>query len=410
AGTSLWCCRYSELVLHGSPAISVLHFTICHFVDLPLSETLLPAFMQNMTRFIPGISVLGPKRNLMLVWLMALMHQCMTMSTSTDVKLQHGEDDLCSTVASGGRSQTGRSLLQAFQVRVRRQTETVTDFTFGEKDSKQDLWNPSKEDLMKLSGGERQDVQEDGESPRERHLQEEDASSKRRTSTVVLKEFVMQEAKSGAAGGASAKALLQAGSEVKRAGLQLLGLVTGRAVQDQRPVVGSGSDANAALVNAGSENYVGGGDWPQHSVDLLIKFWRLAPCLTSIALQGGAATADMITRIATSTFVNALDTHCLRGTAVLRVQDAEGPQGAGLSRRALVTGTGEVLAMCGRSRTSLPSNMLSAIVFEILRPNGDVWGKLSYEARPGAEDKCTIETNTKQLLYLHGSVRHYALN
>ncbi|CAE8650090.1 unnamed protein product, partial [Polarella glacialis] len=59
---------------------------------------------------------------------------------------------------------------------------------------------------------------------------------------------------------------------------------------------------------------------------------------------------------------------------------------AGLSRRALVTGTGEVLAMCGRSRTSLPSNMLSAIVFEILRPNGDVWGKLSYEARPGAEE------------------------
>ncbi|CAE8616034.1 unnamed protein product, partial [Polarella glacialis] len=387
---------------------------------------------QNKTRFIPGISVLGPKRNLMLVWLMALMHQCMTMSTSTDVQLQHGEDDLCSTVASGGRSQTGRSLLQAFQVRVRRQTETVTDFTFGEKDSKQDLWNPSKEDLMKLSGGERQDVQEDGESPRERHLQEEDASSKRRTSTVVLKEFVMQEAKSGAAGGASAKALLQAGSEVKRAGLQLLGLVTGRAVQDQRPVVGSGSDANAALVNAGSENYVGGGvNGNAEAVaasaaysllvmliagllfgavayvvlshkEVLPYLWpsggwkygetsstgaRHAAAQSSGSQAGSRPQPSQMPQPAPEDIYFCPDLvvpggcECIlvvptkprrgqpydvtdsRGLAVLRVQDAEGPQGAGLSRRALVTGTGEVLAMCGRSRTSLPSNMLSAIVF-----------------------------------------------
>jgi len=100
-----------------------------------------------------------------------------------------------------------------------------------------------------------------------------------------------------------------------------------------------------------------------------------------------------------------------QGNAVLSVVDdtSQGKEGAGVQRRMLVADR-TILAQCGRARSSLPGSMLTSVDFELLSSTGEVWAKLTYEPRQGAEDKCSIETKTGQRFFLLGSVRHNALN
>ncbi|CAJ1345287.1 unnamed protein product, partial [Effrenium voratum] len=98
------------------------------------------------------------------------------------------------------------------------------------------------------------------------------------------------------------------------------------------------------------------------------------------------------------------------GSTVLTIVD---DQGSAYPCRALMAG-GVVLAKCGRAQSSLPSSMLTAIDFELMSANGEVWADLKYEPREGAEeeqqDKCTIRSRTGRQFLVMGSVRHNALN
>lgn len=95
------------------------------------------------------------------------------------------------------------------------------------------------------------------------------------------------------------------------------------------------------------------------------------------------------------------------GSTVLSVvTSSEGPS----AQRTLVAGNNVTLASCGRSRSSLPGSMLTSIEFELISASGDVWARINYEPRQGAEDRCTITTKTEQQLHMVGSVRYNALN
>eukprot|EP00933_Yihiella_yeosuensis_P036074 TRINITY_DN2977_c4_g1_i1.p1 TRINITY_DN2977_c4_g1~~TRINITY_DN2977_c4_g1_i1.p1 ORF type:complete len:437 (-),score=50.56 TRINITY_DN2977_c4_g1_i1:120-1430(-) len=99
------------------------------------------------------------------------------------------------------------------------------------------------------------------------------------------------------------------------------------------------------------------------------------------------------------------------GSAVLRVVDGEaaGKIGDnGLPRRALVIGSSDVIAQCRRSNSSMPGSAIRE--FELLQEDGTTWGRVWYEHHEDSEDKCTIETKGKELLFLIGSAKHCALN
>lgn len=100
-----------------------------------------------------------------------------------------------------------------------------------------------------------------------------------------------------------------------------------------------------------------------------------------------------------------------QGSNVLSVvgDESHGKGSAGVQRRMLVAGGDMVLAQCGRARSSLPASMLTSIDFELLSSAGEVWAKLTYEPREGAEDRCTIKTKNGKY-FLQGSVRHNAMN
>mmetsp|Transcript_4053 Transcript_4053/g.7375 ORF Transcript_4053/g.7375 Transcript_4053/m.7375 type:complete len:327 (+) Transcript_4053:111-1091(+) len=95
------------------------------------------------------------------------------------------------------------------------------------------------------------------------------------------------------------------------------------------------------------------------------------------------------------------------GGIVLRIADTET---SSLPRRKLLSPQSTLLGQCGRARGSLPAHTSASICFEIMGSNLDVYARLTYQPRQGADDKCIIETKFGQKLLLFGSIQHQTTN
>ncbi|CAJ1334055.1 unnamed protein product [Effrenium voratum] len=92
------------------------------------------------------------------------------------------------------------------------------------------------------------------------------------------------------------------------------------------------------------------------------------------------------------------------GNVVLQVADDLNP----VPRRQLLTPSNILLGQCTRSRRSFPSQTSATITFEISNANHEVYARLVYEPRQGADDKCVIDTKGQRLLFF-GSIQHQTL-